>query len=126
MKHFLLMCCLLVVTSASSYAQTNPVNKVTFMASVSQLNNYISQNDMVAAQATWTDITVMMTLDQEYIKQMLSDAVQTEDPNGQNTFTARAEVQATQYSEAFRLIDDMVLNQSALIGRLNQYAINIQ
>lgn len=125
MKQFLLMCCLLAVTSVCCFAQTNPVNQNAFLTKVNQLNTNITQQDMVAAEATWGDLTNMMTLDQEYIKLRLTDAVQTEDPNGQNTFSARADVQATHYSEAFRLIDDMVLNQSALIGRLNQYAVNI-
>jgi hypothetical protein len=126
MKQLLLMCCLMVVTSVCSYAQTNPVSQPNFLARVSQLNTNISQNDMVAAQATWGDLTTMMTLDQEYIKSRLADAVQNEDPGGQNTFSARADLQATNYSEAFRLIDDMVLNQNALISRLNQYGVNIQ
>lgn len=125
MKKFLLICCLMVATAFCASAQVNPVNQQAFLAKVSQLNTLLSQNDLVGAQPVWNDVNNMMMAYLDYVKLRLNNAVTSENVPEQTQFTNLAEQESTFYSEAILLKDDMLLNQSALIGKLNQFGANI-
>ena len=119
------MCCFLAVTSVCAFAQSNPVSQPAFMAKVSQLNQFISQQDLVGAQPVWNDINNMMIADLEYIKQRLTSAIDEQNPTLESQFTTLADNQSTYYSESHLFSVDMILNQPAFINKLNQFGANI-
>jgi len=125
MKKFLLMCCILVAASTGLFAQTNPVNQAAFLSQVNQLNSYLSQNDLNNAQSVWNNINNMMIADLEYIKQRVTNAVNTQNSTEEAQFTGLAGQQSTFYSEAAILHADMLANQPSLINKLNQFGANI-
>ncbi len=117
----------MVATSTIVLGQTNPnpVTQTQFNTKVSQLNNYLTQNDQANADIVWGDIVSLMTVELTYIKSELKDAIANQNATLQTQFSTLADQQATYYSESMTLCTSMQANQTALINKLGQFAANL-